>query len=543
MKKIILSIISFWAIGAFAQSERMVLVEHFTQASCGPCASYNPGMQAMLDDAQNAGRLTSIKYQVSWPGYDPMNEHNPTQIDNRRTYYSINSVPNPIVNGDAWAGTGWDQSVIDTLKNTPSPFEIELSHSFSDNADEIIVNMKVKTTQTTSGNLVAHIAVIEKEINFTFPPGSNGESDFYNVMKRMLPGQNGTPLPSTMNAGDSVEITASWKMANVYDYDQLAVVAFVQNNTGKHVHQAAYDPPVAFNVAHTTNIQPKLLFGMPETNCKGAVTPEFSFRNAGSDEITSATFKYAINGGTEQTYNWTGSLMFDEEESVTLSELTFNVQPTNTITIYPTDVNGGADEYSLGDTITASFDEAITADALLKLQMLTKTNAAATKWKILDSQGNIVHRNDVLADNTLYNVDIPMGFEDCFEVIFTHDDGNSNFGGFFDLRDQNSENIMYVGSSESVKTGYFTIDPSTIDAVSDVLNATRVNVFPNPAKDVIYISAENRHTAQLLDITGKNIRTMTLLPGKTEAIHHLQPGIYFLKTDGNKQQVQKIIVN
>jgi hypothetical protein len=33
---------------SFGQSQRLVLLEHFTQASCGPCATYNPQINTML---------------------------------------------------------------------------------------------------------------------------------------------------------------------------------------------------------------------------------------------------------------------------------------------------------------------------------------------------------------------------------------------------------------------------------------------------------------------------------------------------------------
>ena len=36
---------------AFAQSQRLVLVEAFSQASCGPCAAQNPALNAALTAA------------------------------------------------------------------------------------------------------------------------------------------------------------------------------------------------------------------------------------------------------------------------------------------------------------------------------------------------------------------------------------------------------------------------------------------------------------------------------------------------------------
>jgi hypothetical protein len=64
-------------------------------------------------------------------------------------------------------------------------------------------------------------------------------------MKRMLPTDQGTNILATMAVGDEVTLTQSWTLANIYDKNQLAVVAFIQDNTSKEVHQTSYSAPQA----------------------------------------------------------------------------------------------------------------------------------------------------------------------------------------------------------------------------------------------------------------------------------------------------------
>jgi len=79
MKKIILfSLFLATAVLGFSQSQRFIMFEEFTQASCGPCASQNPAFDALLN--ANVSKCTSIKYHTSWPGVDPMNAQNPTDV-------------------------------------------------------------------------------------------------------------------------------------------------------------------------------------------------------------------------------------------------------------------------------------------------------------------------------------------------------------------------------------------------------------------------------------------------------------------------------
>ncbi|HNQ83124.1 MAG TPA: hypothetical protein PKM34_05735 [Bacteroidales bacterium] len=72
MKTIYLALFafSFLVFSVHSQSQRMVLIEEATNASCGPCASQNPAFDNLLN--QNRDILTAIKYHWYFPGYDPM---------------------------------------------------------------------------------------------------------------------------------------------------------------------------------------------------------------------------------------------------------------------------------------------------------------------------------------------------------------------------------------------------------------------------------------------------------------------------------------
>jgi len=109
---------SLIAGSAFAQSQRFILAEEFTQASCGPCAAQNPAFNAVLE--ANTTKIIGLKYQVWWPGYDPMYNHNKSEVNTRVAYYAVNGVPNARLDGtnNAGAPSGITQSVIDNLTLT-----------------------------------------------------------------------------------------------------------------------------------------------------------------------------------------------------------------------------------------------------------------------------------------------------------------------------------------------------------------------------------------------------------------------------------------
>ncbi|MBU2650775.1 MAG: hypothetical protein KKA81_07560, partial [Bacteroidetes bacterium] len=139
------------------QSQRLVLIEEATNASCGPCASQNPGFDALLD--QNRDKIAAIKYHWYFPGYDPMHNHNVTENNARVAYYGINGVPTATIDGDIPNGptfgypgspAGYRQALIDEYYAVPSPFEMSMSHSLSQDEDTVYVNMMIQCTEAVT---------------------------------------------------------------------------------------------------------------------------------------------------------------------------------------------------------------------------------------------------------------------------------------------------------------------------------------------------------------------------------------------------------
>jgi hypothetical protein len=85
MKKICsFLILSLFTTTLFAQSARLVLNEEFTQVFCSGCIAQNPRFDSLL--RANTSKITSVTYQVYWPGVDVMHNDNPTEPDARTTY-------------------------------------------------------------------------------------------------------------------------------------------------------------------------------------------------------------------------------------------------------------------------------------------------------------------------------------------------------------------------------------------------------------------------------------------------------------------------
>lgn len=101
-----------------------------------------------------------------------------------------------------------------------------------------------------------------------------------------------------------------------------------------------------------------------------------------------------------------------------------------------------------------------------------------------------------------------------------------------------------VISFESTDVGSFGINTPTYVCLDNIVSNINVsvknikndsmNLAPNPANDFIYLTLDknNFNTAQIIDLTGKEIITIPVAEGINKIdIQHLPNGIYFIKPD------------
>ena len=170
MKKLYVAIAALLIAGSVtAQSQRIVIAEEFTNASCPPCASQNPAFNALLD--ANSTKIVSIKYQTNWPGTDPMNAQTNSMVAPRVTYYGVTGVPHAVVDGvpvandcNAYVGAPacFTQTKIDTRYAVASPFDLAITHAYNSTYDSIYITEVITCTQAVSGTLYLQTGVIEK---------------------------------------------------------------------------------------------------------------------------------------------------------------------------------------------------------------------------------------------------------------------------------------------------------------------------------------------------------------------------------------------
>ncbi len=223
---------------------RKPLVEEFTQASCPPCAAYNPALDAIVQPDISSGTISSIKYHTVWPGVDPMNVFNKTEVAQRVLYYGIGAVPSVLVDGvmiDCGGNPGnascFAQQNVDSAIIVPSIFSIGISEAKTSSVFTATVTLTAKTNIPFTSFTLYNV-IIEDTIVYFSQPGTNGETEFNQVARKMLPDSTGQAL-STMTNNQIMTYTYSYTPdTTICNMSQLHMVAFVSDDATGHVYQS-----------------------------------------------------------------------------------------------------------------------------------------------------------------------------------------------------------------------------------------------------------------------------------------------------------------
>ncbi|MCF8254170.1 MAG: T9SS type A sorting domain-containing protein [Bacteroidia bacterium] len=240
---------------------RKVLLEGFTSSTCGPCTPGNAKVKGILD--QRVGKWNVVKYQVNFPGTgDP---YYTSEVGTRFSYYGATFAPWLTVDGsNNWGATSansnsYTTEFFDAMAAVPSL--VDISANLVRNGNSVTVSGNVTPVQSfTNSNLKLRIAVVETRTVKNVK--SNGETEFFNVMKKMLPTAAGSAM--SLTSGSAMPYTQSFTFPGSYrlpfdgqaaniinlstensveEFGNLFAIVFLQDDNDKTVWQSASTAP------------------------------------------------------------------------------------------------------------------------------------------------------------------------------------------------------------------------------------------------------------------------------------------------------------
>lgn len=222
-------------------AQKVVVIEDFSNVSCSPCVESNKIVKS-LKHSYTDSKLVVIKYAANFPSpIDPMYLANTADADSRLSYYNIFFTPTIIVDGVdkpiASDSNSIKEQIDENLLLSPK-FEIVATKSIVGETIKVSGTLKLlDQTELDFSNLILHSIVVESIIEYSTPPGSNGETEFADVMRKMLPNNQGYSITEIENNNElsfnfETEVNASWIK------DKLEVVLFIQDSSSKKIYQA-----------------------------------------------------------------------------------------------------------------------------------------------------------------------------------------------------------------------------------------------------------------------------------------------------------------
>jgi hypothetical protein len=522
------------------------------------------------------GEYTLIKYQMSWPGTgDP---YYTQEGYTKRVLYNVTGVPALYIDGLSKTTT-----LANVIAAQAVPCYVEVSGIF--NVVGQTVTAKIEVTPTIAINegnsLRLYVAIVEKTT--VKNKKNNGESIFYQVMKKFMPNASGIILGDLV-ANETITEYLSWEFQGNYrlpnsandpinhaiehsieDFDNLEVVAWVQNSSSKVMHNSGVgllytDPyPIVFNVTgksgsiiaeangEPVNSGDELPFG---TTVKLTATPDECYKIK----------EWKLNGKTVagNTNNSISTIILDY---TTIVEVEFEKENDGKVNFNVTNGNGTITATVEGEPINSGNE--VEVCQVVEFTAIPNKDYAVLEWKL---------NGTVVPDNTTNNLSVQVVGDQTVTVQFVKvlgnleymvTNGNGTLTATVDGESVNSGDKVGIGNiveftadpnenyivkewklngtvvSDNISNNYsltFSDDATVTVEFEENVGLTdpifaNVQLFPNPVKDELIIN--NAELIQKITITntlGQLVNEYISTGKQTEVIstQHLQSGVFFI---------------
>jgi hypothetical protein len=241
MNRLVAGVIVGALSSAVFAAQRIPIIEDFSSSTCPPCASFNNNtFNPFLQMADMQGKYTCISYRMNWPGSgDPYFN---TDGQTRRYFYNVAGVPDCYIDAgkpdesspSAFASSINQAGQVDAPATVSATFQLT-----GDSRNDARISVEVTVTPTDDiSDAKLYIAVCEKRT--TGNAASNGETEFFHVMMKMLPAGAGQSIDLSANTPVTMTEEASLAQTDIEELSDLEVVAWVQESGSKQVVQSAW---------------------------------------------------------------------------------------------------------------------------------------------------------------------------------------------------------------------------------------------------------------------------------------------------------------
>jgi hypothetical protein len=222
-------------------TNKIVVLESFTNVGCYPCPITNRIIRQLSKETYGKSKLVVVKFPVNFPAPNDLFYLAAKEIcDFKMGYYNVFYAPTIIIDGMLKPVASDSLSIkaaIDSRLTVTPGFSVNVSSILEGDYSVDIAIKIIDSSGINMNDLTINTAITEAEIEFQQPPGSNGETKFYDVIRLMLPSNNGSPLRQLIDKG---ELLFEFEDVLISDWnpEKLNTVVYLQNSITKEVYQA-----------------------------------------------------------------------------------------------------------------------------------------------------------------------------------------------------------------------------------------------------------------------------------------------------------------
>jgi hypothetical protein len=180
-------------------------------------------------------------------------------------------------------------------------------------------------------------------------------------------------------------------------------------------------------------------------------------------------------------------------------------------------------------TFLYPWDETLPGFPALYEDILTANSGSDPQWQSKDIPGNLTFDVDGFVVGFLGSVQINLGIDD------SSDDSGRNW-----IWNQTGWDLATTYNFQIRATVEY-----TTTGVIEELQGSMIDVYPNPANEVLYIDASTDiQKVSFYTISGKLVKSMDVQAGKTQLnLNGLESGVYLLNIEnGNDVITKKVII-
>jgi len=286
---------------------------------------------------------------------------------------------------------------------------------------------------------------------------------------------------------------------------------------------------------------------------QGDFVPEIEIANFGASALTSLTINYTLDGGSPQSFNWSGNLATNATTTVSLPQISV-AAGTHSYSVELTAPNGQTDGDLSNNTAATSFTY-VSPGQDVTVAITTDNFGSETSWEILNAQNFPIASGGPYQDGTANQTfSLPNCLpEGCYTFIIYDSFGDGlndgqNTGNFL-LSDTAGTVLAEMGANFTDSTSRaFCIQPTAVEAIDGL---SLFEVFPNPASQTCFVQLQLEQQAEqaqlsLVNTLGQQLRQYTVTQNWQQQIdlRDLPAGVYYLRLQlDQKQQSRKLIIH